>query len=90
VHLRQLFLHAFVSKEEKLRIQKNAKAADRSVSAFIKEMSLDMCIIESGPDKIISNHIAEISALRNGIFQLVFTRNTKKSFGINAEANTPL
>ena len=32
-----------------------------------------MCIIESGPDKIISDHIAEISALRNGIFQLVYT-----------------
>ena len=62
-----------VSEEEKLRIQKNAKVADRSVSAFIKEMSLDMCIIESGPDKIISDHIAEISALRNGIFQLVYT-----------------
>lgn len=56
-----------VSEGEKLRIQKNAKAADISVLAFIKEMALDMCIIESAPDKIIGDHVAEISALRNGI-----------------------
>lgn len=51
----------------------NARAADRSVSAFVKEMALDMCIIKFGPDKIIDNHIAEISALGNGIFQLIYT-----------------
>lgn len=41
-----------VNEEEKLRIQMNARAADRSVSAFVKEMALDMCIIKFGPDKI--------------------------------------
>lgn len=62
-----------VNEEEKLRVHMNARAADRSVSAFVKEMALDMCIIKFGPDKIIDNHIAEISALRNGIFQLIYT-----------------
>lgn len=61
-----------VTPEEKLQIQKNAKAADKTVSAYIRTMALNTCIIRYDHDAIIE-HTHEISSLRNAINQLIYT-----------------
>lgn len=61
-----------VTPEEKLQIQMNAKAAGKTVSAYIRTMALNTCIFRYDQDKI-TEHTHEISSLRNAINQLVYT-----------------
>ena len=61
-----------VTEQEKLQIQKNARAAGRSVSAYIRGMALNLCIFKLNY-KEIDDHTHEISSLRNAINQLIYT-----------------
>lgn len=61
-----------LSDKELLQIKNNALACERSVSAYVRESALNMCILNVD-DSCVTNHINEISASRNAINQLVFT-----------------
>lgn len=61
-----------VTEQEKLQIQKNARAAGRSVSAYIRGMALNLCIFKLNYREI-DDHTHEISSLRNAINQLIYT-----------------
>lgn len=74
VYTQHVQIKLLVSEEEKLQIQTNARAANKTVSAFIREMALDAPTVElKHHDKIVRDHAAEISVWRNGILQLVYT-----------------
>lgn len=61
-----------LSEKELEQIQKNAAACDKTVSAYIRDIAVNMCILT--PDNTcVTNHTDEISAYRNAINQLVFT-----------------
>ena len=62
-----------VTLEEKLRIQKNAKLAGVTVSAYIRMMALNLCILKYDTSDIVNEHVHEISSLRNAINQLIYT-----------------
>ena len=61
-----------LSEKELLQIQNNAKACGLTVSAYIRETALNMCILPYDTNSI-TDHTNEISAYRNAINQLVFT-----------------
>lgn len=61
-----------VTEQEKLQIQKNARAAGRSVSAYVCQMALNLCIFNYDQNEIF-NHTHEFSSLNNAIFQLIYT-----------------
>ena len=54
------------------QIRKNAEACDKTVSAYVRETALNMCVI-TPPAEEITKHTNEISAYRNTINQLIFT-----------------
>ena len=62
-----------VTAEERLQIQNNAKAAGRTVSAYIREMALNLCILQCDSGNAVIDHVHEISSLRNSINQLIYT-----------------
>ena len=62
-----------VTDEEQLQIKNNAKAASKSVSAYIRESALNFFIFDCDNSDIVNDHIKEISSLRNAINQLIFT-----------------
>lgn len=61
-----------LSKKELERIQNNAKSCDKTISAYVRETALNMCVINVD-NSCITKHTNEISAYRNAINQLVFT-----------------
>ena len=61
-----------LSEKELNQIKDNAKACDKTVSAFIRENALNFCILNCDYQSII-NHTREITSLRNAINQLVYT-----------------
>lgn len=67
-----------VNEKEFEQIQNNALATGKSVSAYIRETALNLCVFNS--DTIcITEHTREISAYRYAINQLVYTiRKTEK------------
>lgn len=62
-----------VSDEEQLQIKKNARAAGKTVSAYMRETSLNFFVFDCDNSDVINDHIHEISALRNSINQLIYT-----------------
>ena len=65
-------LHIRLSEEEYQIIKQNATASEKTVSAYMREMSLNMCILS--PDySCISEHTKQLSAIKNAIIQLTFT-----------------
>ena len=58
--------------KEMEQIQMNARAANRTVSAFVREIALNFCVLNCDYDSI-SKHAHEITSLRNAINQLVYT-----------------
>ena len=68
----QIQVKITVSEQEKLQIQNNARASNHSVSAYIRAMALDPCMINYEHPEII-DHIHEISSLRNAINHLIYT-----------------
>lgn len=70
--MKNIQLKIRISEDELERIQNNARACDKTVSAYIREMALNMCVLI--PDyKVITDHTAQISAYRNAINQLIYT-----------------
>lgn len=61
-----------VSEEEEQLIRKNAKACDMVVSAYVREMALNMCVIPLDYSVIVE-HTNQLQAYRNVVTQLVFT-----------------
>lgn len=61
-----------VNKKEHEQIQNNARASGKTVSAYIRELALNMCLIELDTSHI-TKHTTEISSYRNAINQLIFT-----------------
>lgn len=62
-----------VSDEEQLQIKKNARAVGKTVSAYMRETSLNFFVFDCDNSDIINDHIHEISSLRNSINQLIYT-----------------
>ena len=61
-----------VSEKELDQIQSNAQAMDKTVSAYIREVSTNFCVLQCDYQQII-DHKNEITALRNAINQLIYT-----------------
>lgn len=58
--------------EELEQIRDNALACGKSVSAYVREATVNMCVLNIDND-CITKHTSEISSLRNAIYQLIFT-----------------
>lgn len=58
--------------EELEQIRKNAEACNKTVSGYIREVALNMCVLSSDNENVIK-HTNEISAYRNSVNQLIFT-----------------
>lgn len=54
------------------QIKKNAKACNKTVSAYIREVGLNMAIIQID-NTCITDHTHEITAYKNAIHSLIFT-----------------
>lgn len=61
-----------VNEEELQQIKNNAKISGKTVSAYIRETAINMCVINLD-NTCITEHTNEISAYRNAINQLIFT-----------------
>ena len=61
-----------VTEDEQEKIKTNAKACDKTVSAYIRETALNMCVMMTDYS-VVTDHTAELSAYRNAINQLIFT-----------------
>ncbi|MBQ8245836.1 MAG: hypothetical protein IJZ42_01770 [Lachnospiraceae bacterium] len=62
-----------VTEEEQLQIKKNARAAGKTLSAYVRESALNFFVFECDSSDIVNDHIKEISSLRNSINQLIYT-----------------
>lgn len=70
--MKNIQLKIRISEDDLEQIQRNAKVCDKTVSAYVRETALNMCV--PSPDyKVITDHTAQISACRNAINQLIFT-----------------
>lgn len=54
------------------QIRYNAQACGKSVSAYVREIAVNMCVLNID-NVCITQHTGEISSLRNAINQLIFT-----------------
>ena len=61
-----------ISEKELEQIQDNAKAMNKTVSAYVREISKNFCILNYDYQAII-DHTHEITSLRNAVNQLVYT-----------------
>lgn len=61
-----------VSEKEFEQIKSNAAACGKNTSAFLREVALNLCVINTDTT-CITEHTSEISSYRNAINQLVFT-----------------
>ena len=62
-----------VTEKEKETIQNLAKSVGKSVTAYIRDASLDLCVLKYDPSDSVEKHTHEISSLRNSINQLIYT-----------------
>lgn len=61
-----------LSEDELDQIQQNASAIDKTVSAYVRYIAKDFCILKYDYESILQ-HTHEITSLRNAINQLVYT-----------------
>lgn len=61
-----------VTRAELNQIKNNATACDKTVSAYIREVALNMCTIPID-HTIVTEHTEEIASSRNAINRLVYT-----------------
>lgn len=61
-----------ISEDELEQIKVNAEACGKTVSAYVREAAINMCVlsIDNAP---VTKHTNEISSYRNAVNQLVFT-----------------
>lgn len=76
---REKMLHIRLSEEELEEIEKNARACDKTVSAYVRKMALDMCTLYV-EHECITEHTHELSSYRNAINMLVFTIIKTKNY----------
>ena len=72
-------LHIRLSEGEWEQIEKNARACDKTVSAYVREMALNMCMLYV-EEECITEHTYELSSYRNAINMLVFTIIKNKNY----------
>ncbi len=61
-----------VSEKEYEQIRNNAKVCDKTVSAYIREVALNMCIMQHDYS-CVTEHTKAITSCKNAIVDLVFT-----------------
>lgn len=61
-----------LNEDEHLQIQRNAKLCNKTVSAYLRELALNMTIFNVDTS-CITKHISQITTLSNAIAQLIFT-----------------
>lgn len=61
-----------MSETELENIQDNAKACNKTVSAFVRESATNFCVLNYDYETVMQ-HTHEITSLRNAINQLVYT-----------------
>lgn len=64
-------LHIRLSEGEWEQIEKNARACDKTVSAYVREVARNMCVLDIDHTYLIE-HTLKITSLRNAIFDLIF------------------
>lgn len=69
---RDVQIKIMVTPEEDAQIQKNAKACDKTVSAYVREMALDMCVYQYNY-RAVQEHTAQLSLINKAVIQLLFT-----------------
>ena len=69
---RDIQIKIMVTPEENEQIRKNAKACDRTTSAYMREMAMNMCVYQHNYHTI-EKHTKEISVIRNAIVQMTYT-----------------
>lgn len=62
----------YVTENELKQIKKNASACNKTVSAYVREVALNMCTIPIDYT-VITEHTDELSAYRNAVNQLIYT-----------------
>ncbi len=65
-------LHIRLSEEEYQIIEKNAKAADKTISAYVRYVSCNMCMLQFDYS-CVEEHTHQLSVIKNAIIQLTFT-----------------
>lgn len=66
-------INFLLTEEDLFQIKNNAKAAGKTVSAYIREVALNFFVFDCDNSDLINDHIHEISSLRNSINQLIYT-----------------
>lgn len=69
---KEMRLQIRISEKEMDQIQQNANAMNKTVSAYIREISKNFCVLKYDYDAIL-RHTHEITSLRNAINRLVYT-----------------
>ena len=69
---KKIYIKIRVSEAEEKQIKRNAAACDQTVSAYVRESALNMCVVPIDLD-IVTKNSEEIEAYRNTITQLVYT-----------------
>ena len=69
---RDVQIKIMVTPEEDAQIRKNAKACDKTVSAYIREMALNMCIYQYDY-RAVQEHTDQLSLINKAVIQLLFT-----------------
>lgn len=64
--------HLRLTKQEKEQIKRNADLCGRSVSAYIRECALNMCVLDINHESIVE-HTQIITTLCNAIIDLSYT-----------------
>ena len=67
-----IYIKFRVNEEEEKKIKNNAKACGKTVSAYIRECALNMCVIPIDVS-IVEQNAEEVASYRNVITQLVYT-----------------
>ena len=65
-------LHIRLSEEEYQIIKENAEAAEKTISAYVRNISCNMCILQSDYS-CVEEHTHQLSVIKNAIIQLTFT-----------------
>ncbi len=65
-------LHIRLSDEEYQTIKENAKAAEKTVSAYVRYIACNMCILQHNYS-LIEEHTNQLTAIKNAIVQLTYT-----------------
>lgn len=69
---RNIQIKLVVNDDKQARIKQNAKVYRKTVSAYIREVSLNMCVLAYDLS-IVDDHTRELTLIRKAIYQLAYT-----------------